>query len=258
MKRVVYTAVFGGYDNVEPISFKSECDFYVFTDNGNCNIDGWKTVLIEKVDDLNLSKADLNRYLKINIPDVIKKYDQSLYIDGHVRINCDPTFLFDKYLSNHDIAIPPHHLRTCVFDEAAYCIKTGITNNTEVSLQIERYKAVGFPQNFGLTENGIIFRSNSSSKIKLLMDEWWSEYINGVKRDQLSLPFVLWRLNIVVGLIEEGPRYLSSYFTLQPHAIKKMGKVKSVIWHIQTHQNRSHLYKLASKLIGWLQAYAAK
>ena len=258
MRRAVYTATFGSYDKVEPISFESECDFYLFTDNERCKIAGWKTVFIEEIDNLNLSNADLNRYLKINIPDEIKLYEQSLYIDGHVRVNSDPSFLFDKYLINHDIAIPPHPLRRCIFDEAAYCSKTGLANKAEVSLQVKRYKEAGFPRNFGLTENGIILRNHSSIKVGLLMDEWWSEYKNGVKRDQISLPFVSWRINVNVGIIEEGPRYSSTFFTLRPHVIRKMGIVKSVIWHIQAHQRRNNVYKFASKLVSWFESYVAK
>lgn len=258
MKRAVYTAIFGGYDNVEPIRFNSECDFYIFTDNKECKINGWKTVFIQRNNYLNLSSTDLNRYLKINIPDLIKNYDQSLYIDGHVRINRDPSFLFEKYLTINDIAIPPHHQRRCIFVEADYCTNTGLTEAEVVAAQIERYNALGFPRNFGLTENGIILRNHSSSKLKLIMDEWWSEYICGARRDQLSLPFVLWRLNVGLGLINEGPRYSSCFFTLKPHAKRNMGMVKTMIWHIQTHQSRNNIYKLTSNIIGWYQVWASK
>jgi hypothetical protein len=30
------------------------------------------------------------------------------------------------------------------------------------------------------------------------MDAWWSAYCHGVKRDQLSLPFVSWKFNIPI------------------------------------------------------------
>ncbi|MEY2343406.1 DUF616 domain-containing protein [Proteus mirabilis] len=52
-----------------------------------------------------------------------------MYVDGNISIIGDMTFIFDKYLKQHDIAIPKHPFRNCIYDEAHYCIKIKKNNN---------------------------------------------------------------------------------------------------------------------------------
>ncbi len=249
MKRVVYTVVVENYDSISPIRFKSDCDFYIFTDDSTVKVAGWKTIYLNPSIYPELSSSDINRQLKIFTPKECLVYDQSLYLDGHVMMNRDPSFLFDKYLAINDIAMPPHPFRKCFSEEAEYCVAYGIANKELVLEQINKYKNLGFPRDFGLTENGIILRNHSCEAIRHLMDEWWHEYKTGPKRDQLSLPFLLWRNQITPGLIREGPRFSARYFTLKPHSIRKLDRLRSLIWHIQAHQKRNIFYQIGSNMI---------
>ena len=104
MRRVVYTVVTGNYDTVFPIKFKSACNFLLFTDNSELKVEGWETIPIDPYQYPGFSGSDINRNLKIIIPKECHVYDQSLYLDGHVKLNNDPAKLFDEYLEENDIA----------------------------------------------------------------------------------------------------------------------------------------------------------
>ena len=59
-----------------------------------------------------------------------------------------------------------------------------------------RIKTEGFPQNYGLPENNIIYRKHNKAEIISIMNDWWYMLEHYSRRDQLSLPYVLWKHNI--------------------------------------------------------------
>ena len=44
-----------------------------------------------------------------------------------------------------------------------------------------------------MLEATIIIRKHNEDLCVSLMRSWWDEFINGVQRDQISLPYVLWK-----------------------------------------------------------------
>ena len=64
LKKVVYTCVTGGYDNVAPVFFKPpDCNFLLFTDDPELKVEGWETVLLPN--GLNNNKVQLSRFPKL-------------------------------------------------------------------------------------------------------------------------------------------------------------------------------------------------
>lgn len=54
------------------------------------------------------------------------------------------------------------------------------------------------------------------------MEQWWNEYIKGVKRDQLSLCYVLWKNGYTandVSIIGKNSRN-NNYFEIDNHSCK--------------------------------------
>jgi hypothetical protein len=60
--------------------------------------------------------------------------------------------------------------------------------------QIATYKKEGFPRHYGLYENSILIRNHHDEPTRRLMEEWWVEYLKYSTRDQLSLPYLIWKL----------------------------------------------------------------
>lgn len=217
-KAVVYTAVFGGYDRVPAVNLNWDCDFICFTDNPECVSSGWKVVLVQLNGE---PPAQANRRYKMLANKYLLNHDCSLYIDANIRILKDPSPLFKKYLDHGVIAIPKHQDRNCAYAEAQFCIKGGRVTQEQTERQLARYEANGFPKEFGMTENGIIFRRHHDECVVSMMNLWWEEYCDGAKRDQLSLPYLIWMHKINVQEVIEGPRINKYYFSIDLHDIEK-------------------------------------
>ena len=189
---VVYTALFGDYDNLqEPSKNYQGCDFICFTNQKQLTSAIWDIKLIE-LD--NQSPSEANRYYKLLYYLHLAKYTQSLYIDANIQLLQDPKQLAKRYLSQYDIAIPQHFLRDCSYQETAVVIRSGRIALWPSIRQTRQYIKDGYPEHFGLTENNVIFRNHNDS-VKILMQQWWSQLQQTVLRDQLSLGYVCWKLN---------------------------------------------------------------
>lgn len=220
-KIAVYTAVYGNYDTIKPIKFKSSnCDYYIFSD---CNVDdnlGWtkKGCRFPK----NVTNNTLkNRYLKMNPHLFFSNYDYSIYIDATLVINYDISLLINR-LDKKFIGMFSHEeTRNCIYDEAKAVIKAGRAPKEIVEDQMSRYAKEGFPKNFGLTENNIIVRKHNDHACIELMELWWNEFIfdKNSKRDQLCFMYSLWKLGHTindVALLGYG-YYDDPMFTAKDH-----------------------------------------
>jgi hypothetical protein len=241
-RRVVYTAVFGDYDEVARVDPRCGCDFVCFTDNPQLVAPGWRKIAVDRQGD---PPALSNRRYKMLPHRFFRKYDESLYVDGHVVVQRCPDVLFDRYLGAFGLALPVHQDRTCAYEEAEYCISDGLVEPLAVRKQMVEYESIGFPRNFGLTENNVILRRHHDPQIVALMEEWWSEYVHKVRRDQISLPFLLWRSRAQVGEILDGPRLSGKYLKLKPHSSKRRPWLKTVLWYVTTNRRRNPGYRLA-------------
>lgn len=69
---------------------------------------------------------------------------------------------------------------------------------------LEFLKRENFSREYGMVECNVIFRDNSNPKQVELMEEWWS-YFNrfSVKREQLSIAFLLWKYRISVDKVDK-------------------------------------------------------
>ena len=60
-------------------------------------------------------------------------------------------------------------------------------------------KKAGFPEKYGMLECNMLVRNHTCQEMQQLMEQWWNEFLSSeTKRDQLSLPFVLWKNHIRV------------------------------------------------------------
>jgi hypothetical protein len=73
------------------------------------------------------------------------------------------------------------------------------------------------PHDYGLLEGSAIVRDTSSPQIQPIMEAWWQEFSQNVRRDQLSLPFILWEKGIPIHQVGE----LGSNIWSQP-AVRKL------------------------------------
>ncbi|MEX0383148.1 glycosyltransferase domain-containing protein [Spiribacter sp. 1M153] len=222
MKKVlVYTCVTNDYDWLLPPVWRSPYVHYVcFTDNSKMNAKGWEMRPLPSVYGLSCGTA-ANRYCKFFPWKVLPDHDWSLYIDANIRLMSDPSGIVAAIESaGAEMAIPTHPQRSDIWQEADACkrlAKVATCDHGVLDNQLMRYEVDGLPVQSGLTENNIIFRSGDSSRLMPVMEQWWEELRSGVRRDQISLPYVLWSTGTAIHRLPFSARDENPYFRIVSH-----------------------------------------
>ena len=200
MPTAIYTVITGNYDTIkQPLELTPGVDYYLFTNNPKIMDAGvWKVVQIpsevwwgrtEKENNILLSrkvKMLPHQYLP-------KGYDLCIYIDADMLIKRPLTELLEGLNKETLLAACRHGYCASVREEVNDLINKGIVDAHQVEQQWERYVEWGFKDVVGISENGMLIRRHNDSKIKQLMELWWSEYQQGCLRDQVSLmPCMHW------------------------------------------------------------------
>lgn len=199
MKIVVYTCIVGKYDFLkEPLLEFDNVEYICFTDNENninCkNHTKWKIKIIPQNILSKYNKTLSNRYVKMHAAELFKDADYAIYVDGNVKINSFlGTFVMATSVKS-GIAIFEHSQRSCAYDESDVCIIRKKGNKSAIEQQMKRYKEDGFPKGYGLYECTIIATDLNNPDSSRIMEDWWQEFVDSKSfRDQLSLPYVMWK-----------------------------------------------------------------
>ncbi|XP_074279281.1 putative hexosyltransferase MUCI70 [Silene latifolia] len=220
-KAVVSTCAFGGGDDLyQPIgmsnaSLQKVC-YVAFWDavtlstqetqgnkvGENHYIGKWRVVIVN-----NLPFAD--QRLNGKIPKMLAhrlfpNAQYSIWVDSKSQFRRDPLGVLEALLwrSKSVIAISQHGARSSVYDEAKAVVKKNKATPEEVEVQITQYHHDGLPEDKrfngkkALAEASIIVREHTPLS-NMFMCLWFNEVVRFTSRDQLSFPYVLWRLKIV-------------------------------------------------------------
>ncbi|MFW5793780.1 MAG: glycosyltransferase domain-containing protein [Bacteroidota bacterium] len=195
--KVVYTCLTGRYDALQdPLIKRNDWDYICFTDRTK----EIKSAIwdIRPIPFNHNNKTVLSRYPKLNPHLVLDDYQYSMYHDSNIQIAGD--YLYEKaeelIKNNSLISIPEHPLRNCVYQEAKVIKREGIESAKKIGQIISELQRNKFPHNMGLYENAIIFRKHMDLNIIKLSNTWWELFLKYVKRDQLTLTYLLWKNNI--------------------------------------------------------------
>lgn len=191
----IATAIFGpGFRLYDPVDVFPGCRFVCFTDQP-LKSKAWKIVRQSH----KLSPRRSNRHVKT----LLHRYvdGPTLYVDSEFRILKDPREVVDVALDRGCLAATAHPRRRCLFDEADFCLlKKRVESPRLLQQQVERYRSEEMPRLFGLTANNILARRGSDEAARI-GEAWWREIENGSERDQVSLPYVLWRHGVEASII---------------------------------------------------------
>jgi hypothetical protein len=181
----VYSAVTGEYDDVHEILYKEDgVDYFLFTNNPSLRSKTWQVVLVES----NLDDMLLSREIKMLPYKYLgEAYDMSIYVDANVVIYGELSNL-TKYLAGEKtLAVSRHGERRTVKAEIDACVRLKGVDKKEAEKQYEKYLQEGFQDDQSLLECGLLVRKHKDQKLQHLMQVWFEEYKNGIRRDQLSL-----------------------------------------------------------------------
>jgi hypothetical protein len=141
----------------------------------------------------------------------------TLWHDGshHLRIN--PWKIVDTVLSDrYSFAAFRHPKRDCVYQEIEACIGYRMDSLELLTSQKERYMRVGYPAHNGLFETGCVVR-RQCSEVRRLNESWFKEIYFGSCRDQVALPYALWRTGFKDVSTIPGRGKKSKFFSFRSH-----------------------------------------
>ena len=147
--------------------------------------------------------------------------DVTIWVDGNLRMLTTPQQAVSQWLGSAPLAAFQHPVRDCLYDEAKACLgvpRAKIYAN-ELRRQVAAYEKAGMPRHWGLRETRCVIRTRQPE----LGEMWWNEIKNRSPRDQVSLPYVCWKLGLEWGTIpgimrlSPSPGLASGHFWLIKH-----------------------------------------
>lgn len=181
MKKVIVSVITGGYDELPQAPSFQGWDSIMFTDANVTDPKGWEIRQLPKVEDSLLQSRDIKIRPHLHLPE----YELYCYIDGNQKMKTAPP----------DFPIWFTHIRrTNIFQEAKQIINNGRFPADIINQQIDYYKKQGYKDQ-GLFLNGFHVRRNKED-INKLHDVWYEETSKFAPRDQVSLPYAVWKTGI--------------------------------------------------------------
>lgn len=215
-KLTIYTCVFGGYQGLPaPVPNWTDCEFVCFTDREDCNIPGWSIYFLETSED----SVTASRLPKLLPHRYLTKSEYSLYLDANIELTRNPFTELQPFFAERPFWAPAHFARSCIFEEALECLVLNRAKPDKLIQEMAKYRAMGMPNNFGMTENNILLRAHHDSRVIDVMEEWWRLFEGNTGRDQLSLPVALWITGFRAGTLPIHARIDKqiNLFRYRPH-----------------------------------------
>lgn len=175
-------------------------DWYYFTDDINLKSNFWNIININNIEEIKeYDNRQKCKYIKMMTHKILPNNSNYIWIDGSFPI-LNKNFVKDILefeRINNELILYEHNSRNkerTVCHEVIRCHKLADKNKLE--MQINDYINDKYPnKRGGLYSSGIIFRKNTQ-KINELFELWFEHNMKYTTRDQISLPYVLWKLKI--------------------------------------------------------------
>ena len=215
--KICYTSITGNYDNLKEPTIISEGWRYIcFTNNPNISSNAWEILPIP-TELTTLSDVKTQRMIKICPHRYLPDYDECIWVDGNITIQCDLNEFTSQYCNNEFCTVK-HYARNCIYDECNAVISIRKDTRTHAEEIKAKLKSEGYPRNFGLAETNLMYRKNTTS-VKRICEAWGEQMLtNGTHRDQLTFNYVLWKLGTSIkympsDIVRNGKLFILSRHT---------------------------------------------
>lgn len=241
MNIIVYTAIFGTSDELwtpQPLAVGG-CRHVCFSDRPRRQVGVWRdesrmergtgrmmTPSIWEVQIMSSQGDDRTsaRHYKVLPHKYLSEADVTIWVDGNLRMLTTPQKAVSQWLGTAPLAAFQHPVRDCLYDEVKHCLVVPRAKiyAPELRRQAAAYAKAGMPKHWGLAETRCVIRANTA-KVSELGDLWWNEIQHRSPRDQVSLPYVCWKIgvkwNVIPGVmrLSPAPGRASGHFWLIKH-----------------------------------------
>lgn len=220
-KVAIFGAISGGYDALkEPLVRTPNADYFMFSDNEITPGSIWQKLPFEFISSDPTRTA---RFIKTHPHLYFSDYDWAIWVDANLQINGDLRSLIASQQDSLDVLTWYHPLRDCVYEEAMECSKRSKDNADILTNQLKRYAESGLVKKAGLWETSVFASRMGCGKTIDFMNSWWTEILQGSRRDQIGLPQAIKESDVRIGAI--APRGICmrtdkrfNYFRHTPHS----------------------------------------
>lgn len=214
MKVLIYSAMFGGYDagpyNIFDLH-RNKVHFRWFTDDqyykrDNSNTEvidykqfmGWTTKYVDNyITNDKYKYAKTNRFYKLQPNIILEPSDINVYIDSNKKLfNIDMLLGYCQELYDNpdlDAIFCRHTERDTVQQEVREVARLRRDEPARVMRQYKEYRDEGFPDNIPLIVASVQIRKTHAPALQSMLDCWWNEVLHKSYRDQISLPYAIWK-----------------------------------------------------------------
>jgi hypothetical protein len=193
-KFLVLTSITDGKDKlIDPPKVFDNCDYIAFVDK-EYDVKVWEQRPVLKFSSLDkyFNRRNAKTY-KILSALMFPQYEYIIWEDGNHQLKMDPQLIIDEYGEDSDILLFKHPDRKCTYEEMQAVSHWQLDNRELVEAQFRYYKSLGVPEKLGLYEmSTFIVKTTDATKEFQLM--WWEQINKFSSRDQISLPFCLWKM----------------------------------------------------------------
>lgn len=217
----IYTSVSRNYDVVSsPLIVTAGLRYIAFVDPPISKVDGWEMKSFPPAVS-GYRPNMMNRYCKLFPHEILPDFDYSIYLDGNIRVIGDLSPLMNEFRnSGCAVGLFRHWQRKDLAEEIDACVRLGKFKENEKVLseqQIQVYHNKGLPTDQPLMDNGILFRWHRHRELPAAMRLWWEQLRSFSGRDQLSLPYVVWKTGLPMKIWDWSFRVDNSFFEVYPH-----------------------------------------
>ena len=200
LNKCIFSVITNNYDPIYTAPKYDGWDVILFIDSKPEKDCGWTIKLIKDAENQKCPIL-LSRKYKILSHRFLPEYDLVCYMDANQCLRKEPPSIPTWFR---------HDRRQNIYQEAAQIIKNGRFSKKHIDRQIDYYNK-NYYKDKGLYTNGFFVRQHSE-KINKLHDVWYTETAKFTPRDQLSLPYAIFKTNIYPENIKpEVDRYYYSH-----------------------------------------------
>lgn len=197
MNLILYSAHYGSADPLNPQVFGGfdNCRRVLFTDRRGVSLPGVE-VIHDPLDGLDPARA--SRRAKLMPHRHFPEADWSIWIDNKSRLKADPRLVLATVRAQSDAGFFafPHFRRDCVYQEGRTVAEMGLDDHRIIQERMHLYRAEGMPAHSGLIEGHFIIRRHHDPDLVRFGDRWFEHVLRYSRRDQISFPYLAWKLGL--------------------------------------------------------------
>ncbi|EIM26165.1 putative glycosyltransferase [Microvirga lotononidis] len=202
---VIYTAIFGEYDNLLlPERVDPSVDYVCFTDRPRNDYGIWQ---MRAAPYYHPDPTRIARWVKTHPHELFPDHNVAVWLDANIILKGD-IHHYVGLVAGRDahLGLIAHPHRACFYDEAEACKRLNKDSATLIDRQVEHYRKAGLPLQQPLFETGFMVVPLQKRETSDALHLWWQQIERYSRRDQLGLAWVNYRRPdlTVVPLLPQG------------------------------------------------------